>query len=242
MSCENVQGLISLLLDRQLAGEERGMVLEHLSSCRACKVHFESAQKLRARMLRLGHAQVPPKLHTQLRVIASHAQQRRVRNSNIRALVRHWTSSVRLAFDNLMRPLALPFGGGALSAVMMFGMLMPSLSFPHDVKDQSQNLLTDPYGLVVWQSAAGEVLPPETANRPRIQRVTIYVAEDANVVELTIDAAGKVSDWSVTHGKMTEDIRNIIMLGRFEPATFLGVPTSGKVNAVQLNLGRHLRS
>lgn len=240
MDCVNVQELISLLLDRKLPGEERGMVLSHLGSCRTCTAHLDSAQKLRASMLEMNRARVPAALHSKLRVIASHEQQRHLLHSNIRNVAQYWSDRIRLAFDNLMRPLAVPFAGGSLSAMILFCMLVPSLSFRHNFTDQS--LLTDPYGSVVLWSSNGPLALPDSGNFPRIQRFDAATPDDANVVELTIDEAGKVSDFSLTRGKLTEDLRNIIMFSQFQPATLLGLPTSGKVKAVQRNLTRNLRS
>jgi hypothetical protein len=240
MSCENVQGQISLLLDRRLSAEERGMVLTHLGSCRKCTAHLESAQKLRAAMLEMNRTRVPSALHTRLRVIASHEQQRRLLRSNPLSYVRYWIDRVHLAFDNLMRPFALPIAGGSFSALVMFCMLVPSLTFRHNLSDQS--LITDPYGSVVLWSANGPFSPADSGNYPLIQPVYQTTPDDANVVELTIDEAGRVTDYTLTQGKLTRDLRDIIMFSQFKPATLLGLPTYGKVKAVQLNLGRILRS
>jgi hypothetical protein len=58
--------------------------------------------------------------------------------------------------------------------------------------------------------------------------------EAANVVDLTIDQSGRVSNWTVARGELTPDLANIIMFGQFSPATNMGVPTFGKVRAVQI--------
>jgi hypothetical protein len=240
MRCENVQGLISLLLDRRLAGEERDRVLEHLGSCRICTAHLDSAKQLRAAMLQMNRARVPDALHANLRVLASHEQQRRLLRADPWKYFGDWVSRVRLAFDNLMRPFAVPVAGGSFSALVLFCMLVPNLSFPHNFSDQS--LLTDPYGAVVLWSGNGALTPSDSDNSPRIQPVYQASPDDANVVELTIDEVGRVSDYTLTQGKLTKDLRDIIMFSQFRPATLLGLPTQGKVKAVQFNLGRGLRS
>ena len=240
MSCENVQGLISPLLDRRLSADEREMVLSHLGSCRTCTAHLDYATKLRAAMLQMNRARVPAALHSNLRVIASHEQQRRLLRADPWKYCRYWLDRVRLSFDNLMRPFAVPIAGGSFSALVLFCMLVPSLSFPHNFSDQS--LLTDPYGAVVLWSANGPLAPSDSDNSPRIQPVYQATPADANVVELTIDEVGRVTDYNLTQGKLTRDLRDIIMFSQFMPATLLGVPTHGKVKAVQFNLGRSLRS
>jgi hypothetical protein len=75
---------------------------------------------------------------------------------------------------------------------------------------------------------------PESENAPRIQRADAISPETANVVELTIDQSGRVSDWSVARGELTPDLTNIIMFGQFNPATNLGVPITSKVKAIQI--------
>src|SRR3974390_3187411 len=64
----------------------------------------------------------PAKLNSSLRVIASREVQRLVRGRSLTRMDRF-----RLSFDNLMRPLALPFAGGVFSAVILFSMwVVPS--------------------------------------------------------------------------------------------------------------------
>jgi hypothetical protein len=67
----------------------------------------------------------------------------------------------------------------------------------------------------------------------RIEPADAEVPSEGNVVLLTIDATGRVSDYSVAHGKLTPDLKNIIMFSQFLPATVLGLPTTGKVKVVQ---------
>jgi hypothetical protein len=142
-----------------------------------------------------------------------------------------WASSLSLWFDNLMRPVALPVSGGIVSALVLFSLLVPSLSFSHNFRDQT--LYTDPDGEVVVLGPAGTYFPASFVGLPRIERPDTTAPEDANVVWLTIDETGRVSDYSLTQGKLTPDLESIIMLSKFKPATFLGMPTKGKVKVVQ---------
>src|SRR4051812_22828903 len=109
MSCENVQERISLLLDSKLPDADREHVLAHLHSCRRCGSRYQSMERTRASLLRMGRPAVPPALAAQLRVMASHACARQVARKNFTTRVRHWVSLVQLAFDNMMRPFAVPF-------------------------------------------------------------------------------------------------------------------------------------
>ena len=131
MSCEHVQERISLLLDCKLPTGDREHVLAHIQSCGQCGSRFESMQYMRSSLRSLGRPAVPPALSAHLRVMASHECARRVARRNLSARVQHWVSLVQLCFDNMMRPFALPFTGGLLSALVLFSVLVPSLSFPH---------------------------------------------------------------------------------------------------------------
>src|SRR5262249_13323724 len=115
------------------------------------------AAEVRAALQGLGRPAIPKELTARLHVIASHERQRRLRRLSLTAFVDFWLSQMRLAFDNMMKPLAVPVAGGSLSAVALFAMLVPSLSFPHNFADGS--LFTYPAGTVVVMGSTGEYVP-----------------------------------------------------------------------------------
>ena len=73
----------------------------------------------------------PARLATELQVLASRERMRQLSRGTYTALFHYWMAEMRLFFDNLMRPIAIPFAGGLVSAVFLFTMLMPTLQFPH---------------------------------------------------------------------------------------------------------------
>jgi len=220
MSCEKVQKQISSLLDRKLPAGEREDVLAHLELCRECSAHAESLAWLRRELTSMSRPAVPEQLRTRLRVMASHERERRMARLNLSARMTHWAGHARLLFDNLMRPLALPFAGGSLMALVTFSLLVPSLSFPHNFGDQSWFNPPIPESSYV----------PGVVHNAIIVRPEIEAPEGANAIELTIDEQGKVRDYSVVRGELTPDLQSIIMLPPpFTPATVLGLPVSSKV-------------
>jgi anti-sigma factor RsiW len=224
MSCEKVQRQISLLLDRQLAAGEREGVLAHLEQCRECGAYAESLGKLRVELRGLKRAPIPDDLRMRLRVMASHERERRVARVSMAARMAYWASRTRLCFDNLMRPLALPFAGGSLMALVTFSLLVPSLSFPHNFGDQSWFEPAIPESTYVPGVVHGAV----------VVRSDIEVPEGVNAVELTIDETGKVRDYSVARGSLTPDLQSIIMLPPpFRPPTVLGQPIPSKVKVIE---------
>jgi hypothetical protein len=229
MSCEYVQKRISLLLDRKLPVGERESMLAHIEACRACGTRFEMMQNQVAMVRELGQPAIPAQLAVRLSVLASHECERRLARVSLAARLQRWASRVDLAFDNLMRPVALPLTGGVLSTLLIFTLLVPSLSFSHDMR--GQEFYTPPAGKMVtnpWDQVADA-----DDDFPRIETPTTAPSDYYNIVDLRIDETGRVVDWTVVRGVLTPDMKSIIMLGQFKPATEFGVPTQGTIRVVQ---------
>jgi hypothetical protein len=230
MSCEKVQKLISPLLDRRVAGRERESLLTHLASWGVCAGRVQTVESLRSELRRMAAPAMPPYLAHKLRVLASHERVRQMaRVAGVRGLD-HWTVRLQLFFDNLMRPLALPFAGGLVSALAVFSLIfLPNFNAagPRGF-DPSIELVTLADGRLV--GAPGEIL-----RRPAR-------AMDETVVELTVDKNGNVRDWNMVRGKMTQDIKNIIVYSQFTPATYFGRPIQSKVQVALHAVDRDART
>ncbi len=121
-----------------------------------------------------------------------------------------------------MRPVALPVAGGLISAMLMFGVLIPSVSFARiKTIEPPSPVFTEPDGQVVGE---GEFPRLESANQP--------ISKGSVVVLLVIDDRGRVRDYHVTQGAMTQEVQNFILFSVFTPATMFGKPTWGEVQAV----------
>jgi anti-sigma factor (TIGR02949 family) len=233
MSCDNVQERVSSFLDRELPIAERENVLAHINACPDCSASLDTQQSMRSALRNLKRPAVPAELTSRLRVVASHERQRRLTRVSLSARWRDLNGRVQLLLDNMMRPLALPFAGGLASAMMIFGLLFPSLTFHHAFADEA--FFTYPDGQVVILAPNGTYSSVgEFSNAPRIQRMDIAPPQTANVVDLMLDQNGRVADWSVAQGEMTQDLANIIMFGQFSPATNMGVPIPSRVRAFQI--------
>lgn len=213
MSCQTVQKSLSALLDERLADEERNSVSQHLARCRDCAARWQDLLHVKKLLRDLPPVAVPEQLASELQVVASHQRAHHLATITLRSSVRHWLDGAKLFSDNLMRPLALPFAGGLLSALVLFTMLVPRLNF--------QRLTGEDVPTVFYTEASVEEMPP------------FGFSYDETVVELTIDERGRITDYSVPHGKLTRDmlnnIGNMMLFSRFTPATWFGQPTSGKV-------------
>jgi len=198
--------------------EEQRKAWAHLDSCGACHARFQAAYNLRQSLREMHATAVPSKLAGQLRVMASHERQRRIRRASVPAFFSHYASLLRLSFDNMMRPRALPIAGGLLSAVLLVGMWVPFLGARQTGDDVPLNPTHSE--MLRWRSW-GYV-------GPSAPDVRTYDAGDA-VIELTIDTRGRVVDYDLTSGKMTPELGQMILLSRFTPATHFGKPVSGKL-------------
>jgi hypothetical protein len=211
MSCDDMHEIVSSLLDRRVTAREEESVLAHLESCRQCGAEFESLRELRGALRQLDKPELPARLLVGLRRLAFNERLRRLSHVGLSARAHRWAGRMQLVFENLMRPLALPFAGGVLSALVMFAMLVPSLAFPHNFRNDV------PLWVLYTDPALQEMNPVDDAG-------------DEIVVDVTIDERGRVQGYVVTRGHMTPEIENnLVLFSRFAPATVFGQPTWGRV-------------
>ena len=210
MSCTNTSETVTSLLDGRLNAAERAKALAHVECCVSCNAQYQAARVLRQNMQEMGRVPVPEALVARLRVVASHERERRLRRFNWAAFANHWTGRARLCFDNMMRPAFLPVAGGLVFAILMLAWL-PILQ------------------VRAARPSTSDIPLPMFSTRPQSLRVKAISDSNGVVVALTIDARGRVCDYSVIKGQMTPGLANMILLSRFYPATVFGKPTSGKV-------------
>ena len=155
----------------------------------------------------------PAGLNSSLRVLASREIQRIVQGRSLTRMDRF-----RLSFDNLMRPLALPFAGGIFSAVILFSMwVVPS--FPVHASSTSDV----PIGLTTG-AAVKRMAPIATT------------ADEDVVVDVTVDGDGRMADYAIVSGGVPNDlalrrsIEGFLLLTSFTPATgYFGQPVSARL-------------
>lgn len=237
MGCEYFEGRYSFHLDGAVEDWERAELLAHLKICRRCTARLKSMAAMRASLRQLAAPRMPLGLSVQLRVLASHEHARRLARLNFRARLRACKDTARLHFENLMRPVALPLAGGILSALLLFGALVPTLTFRPAVTNDPPLSFVDPRGY--WPLGVTSAVN-WVGEAPRLEPVDSVVSSDENVLELTIDDEGKVVDYSVRQGQLTPEMATIIQWSIFTPAMFFGRPTWGKTLVVLP--GRHSRS
>jgi anti-sigma factor RsiW len=211
LRCWSVDERLSAYADGSLPLPERQEVAEHLRQCGACSLRAEQLSEVRGRLRALPVAVAPSELATGLRIVASRemARQQAAAQSNF------W-SSLHIRVENLMRPLALPFAGGLVSALFLFSMLVPT--YP------------------LWdRSDTGDVATPFYTEASVKSVAPFGPGIDDIVIDLVVDEEGRVLDYSLPRGDpgMTPALRraieNSLLFVRFTPATSFGQPTQGRI-------------
>ncbi len=214
MSCHKIQNSLSAHLDGCLTDDERSEVLAHLGDCPACVQRVQQLAHVRTMLARLPSAAPPPEVTAALRVMASRERARVFKRRDFAA---YWTGRLRLFFDNLMRPLALPFAGGLVSAMALFTMLVPSIHVQADPR-----IADIPIPFFGTDPAVKEQAPYELSYSTEV------------VVEVVVDGEGRAVDYYLPDGasvsaQTRRKIVSNLLFTQFTPATVYGRPTLGRM-------------
>jgi len=172
---------------------------------------LERGDPVVSRALRsLPRLRPPAGLNSSLRVLASQHLAAK------RSLTR--IDRFRLSFENLMRPLALPFAGGVFSAVILFSMVVVP-GYPV----RAAGTFDIPISLTT-AAAVKRMAPIATA------------PNDDIVVDISIDGDGRMVDYTIVSGGEPNDpalrrsIEGFLLLTSFTPATgSFGQPVAGRL-------------
>ncbi|MCL5742425.1 MAG: zf-HC2 domain-containing protein [Acidobacteria bacterium] len=217
MNCHFVQQAISAYMDGQLAEPVRRRLSEHLSSCRPCSEMSEQYARVKVSLGRLP-ARVPPAgLRLALRNMVSRELARRRGGGGIPARFGRWASSWQFRLDDLMRPLALPFAGGLVSAVLVFALFVPMFAVP------GKGLVQDVPTMLFTEATVNTV-------------ADFDINEDEVLVDLVVDGQGRIVDYSAPNGQdwmrnvpLRQRLENALLFTNFTPSTMFGQPASTRV-------------
>ncbi len=214
MSCLQIQNSLSAHLDGCLSESERKEVLAHLGDCPGCVQRLQQLARVRAMLAKLPQAAPPPEVTVALREIASRQRAKVIAR---RSAAAYWSGRLRLFVDNLMRPLALPFAGGLVSAMALFSMLVPNMRI------QVNPSITDtPIAFIYTDPTVKEQAPYE-----------VSYATDVTV-EVVVDGTGRAVDCVLPDDVANDDqlrrkVVNNLLWTQFTPATAFGRPTLGRM-------------
>jgi hypothetical protein len=147
--------------------------------------------------------------------MASRESLRRRRHASVRALLEWWGETAGLFVNNLMKPVAVPFAGGLISALILFAVLAPGLAIQRPVRDVPSPIFTEP-------SVSAFFALPES--------------DEDMIVDVWIDGQGRVIDYSIPQGQswasdpsLVRNVENTLLCTKFTPATLFGQPANGKM-------------
>ena len=211
MICNTIRSMTSEYLDDWVLNEDRKDIEGHLEQCAECAQHVESRRRDRVDLKRLPVRVPPARLRMALRMVAAR-QRARIAEGGI-----SWRDRLELVFRNLMRPFAVPAMGGIVSAVVLFGVIMPSIAI------HARPFLNDvPTGL--FTDASTKYSAP------------MGFSESELVLDLVVDSDGRMVAYTVVIGSdllrdatLKRQVENSLLFTEFTPARFLGGRTSGRV-------------
>jgi hypothetical protein len=225
LTCRRIDGMLSGFADGVLAHAERREVAVHLRECDRCARRQEELTRSRM-LLKALPVKTPPALLTaRLSMLAS--REAALRRTEVRRDYDSgfaWSGWKQRA-ENLMRPLAIPFAGGLVSALVLFSMLVPT------------------YPVIARAAVNGDV-PTAFYQEPSVKIDVLQnllrqswapfgISDDEVVVELFLDEQGQVIDYKIPRDKTSPELRreieNTLLFARFTPALSFGQPINGKL-------------
>lgn len=205
MTCHWARQKLTAYIDQQLRADEFAVLRRHLLSCEDCHQGYEYQARLSSPLRELPRMAPPADLATSIRV--------RLSPQTRMSFWERW----QVHLGNLMRPVALPAAGGLLTALILFGVLIPAVSFTR-------------------AAGADNDVPTVFGTEPRIKMASPFPMDQDLLVEAWVDEQGKISSFevlnpasSVTETELRNQLSNVLLTMFFEPATAFGQPISGRM-------------
>jgi len=202
-TCLEIRKYFSPYLDGQCEPEALRSLRFHLTYCASCRGQLDRWQGDQADLGTLPRRRVSPELALQLRVLIS------------QQLHRNLLGRLRVHLENFLEPLLLPASGGALTAIICFGLIMGSLVVP---------------------VTTGPDVPLQILTPPRIRSlapIDFNTGDQSLVVVTNVDADGRVINYRVLSGERSPELMKrldrMMYFSLFDPATTFGKPTDGQV-------------
>jgi len=212
MNCAEYKKQFSLYLDGHISGAEMFALTQHMETCPACTEEYAELQRTQQLLMALRkRAKAPPDLSLKLRLAISReaAQARRRRFEG--AMVR---------LSNALNAFMVPATAGAVSAVLIFGLLLGFFAMPRQLEASSYDVPIMLYiGPQLEQSAFGTSLGT--------------MSDDSVVIEAYVDANGRVQDYRILSQPddakaVLPQLKNLLIFTTFRPALSMGRPTAGR--------------
>src|SRR5947209_4992085 len=127
MECLNSNHAIAVIVDGADSEQYSQEMTEHVCACEACSTAVNDHRRIRQHVRTLPMRQSSAYLQKSLRSLAQRDRNRRLRWLRLAQAYNTWRLRMRLMLTEMMQPMALPVAGGVISALMLFGALMPDM-------------------------------------------------------------------------------------------------------------------
>jgi anti-sigma factor (TIGR02949 family) len=208
MNCTEVRIELSGHLDQALGWEQSARLDRHLEACPQCQIHAEQLGALRQLVRQTARLTPPADLELRVRLHVSRAAQPAM------GAAMGLFGRLSVHVSNFLRPVAIPAVSGVLTAVLIFGTFACQFALPRDITNDVPLALQTPPRL--------RVVPP----------INFATSPDGVLVQTEVDYQGRITSFQVLDGggdeQQLRELRNVLVLTQFEPATRFGVPTASR--------------
>jgi Putative zinc-finger len=217
MNCGEAGRYLSGYLDGAIQARHHIGLREHLHSCDDCQQQLERYRLMASYLANLDPLGPPRDLALRIRVQASELNSRWINFGD-------WWSRARLAFKNILEPLAVPATGGVFTALAVFVLVV-------------QNILVGvPMGGVVPNDLPLNLVQPAQLESLAPFPIPGIVNEghpDSGglLLEAILNAQGQVVCYKILSGPhdtaVQKQIDQVLLFSRFRPELSFGLPMAG---------------
>lgn len=195
---------------------EREEFFSHLGECAPCALKARQLSWIRDTLRSSRPPEPPPDLTVRLRAVGAHVRASKAAQASAPPALfagAFW-NRIQFNFQDVMRPLALPFATGLCSAIVLFSILMPSLTMA--------------------QKRSSDV-PTSLSTEATVKNMAPLGFSGEAVVDLMVDGNGRATDYSIVSetgvdkAALRRSIENTLLFTVFTPGTTFGQPMPGKI-------------
>jgi hypothetical protein len=221
--CAAIQACFSSYLDGAISGHQMLEISLHIEGveneagervqgCGDCARELAAWRLAQNTLAALGPAKAPADLSLKLRIAISHEKARRDSR---------WLDRLSLIWDNSVRPRLVQVSAGLAGSVVLGSMvlLLGVVAVPQPVLANDEPL--------------GAMTPPHFKYSTFSPDDIVGARDTPIVVEASVDAAGRVYDFTIVSGPHDQAVKTEIaghlLESVFQPASAFGVPVRGRV-------------
>jgi hypothetical protein len=218
MNCRQAAPHLPGYLDGAVSPRHHELVRTHLASCKECYAQLERYRRLAICLANVAPSAPPADLAVRIRVRAA-------RSGAPWADLRRLWSKAAVAFEDILKPIAVPATGGILTALVAFVLVVQNILVGVPMTGIVPNDL--PLNLV--QPARVESLAPFPI--PGVIGSSGQADSGTLLLEATLNAQGQVVSYKILAGPnnsaVQHQIDQVMMFSRFSPQLSFGRPQDG---------------